>query len=166
MKIRSWVGGLALFGLFYAVLIIALSVWQWPTLAKPYLNMTFEDKLSAEAQGFVMSIFKSKAALEEPRPSYELLADNFSVADEVGAAAYHDVARMVNGHVIVFESGTSEPRMDEIATQYLEILREHQINETTSAIIRLFFTLFIPVLTVGLFAWAGNSLWSAIQKLN
>ena len=103
--------------------------------------------------------------VSEEAPSYKLVPEGYS-RQGTAPVEFLDTAIMINGHVIVFESGVSTPYMEEIATQYAEILVEHQIHETANAIVRLFITLFIPIVTLGLFGWAGSSLWRAIQKLD
>ena len=165
MWIRSWAGGLTLFGFFYAVIIVAMSVSDWPSLAVPNINVTFEAKLPDEARQFVHLIQKSKRIdVSDDAPSYRLVQNGYTPQES--PLALLDTAQMVNGHMIVFEAGVTIENMDAVATQYAEILLEHQIRETANAIVRLFITLFIPIVTLGLFAWAGNSLWRAIQNLD
>ena len=165
MKIRSWAGGLTLFAVFYAIIIVAMSVSQWPSMRLPSNNLTLKSKLPIDSQALIYRIEKSKVPGDKGDPTYEIKAQHYPLDDST-PVVYLDTVHMINGHILVFEPDLSSSKIDEVAIQYTEVLREHQIQETTNAIVRLIATLFIPIFTIGLFAWAGNKLWSAIQNLD
>ena len=68
--------------------------------------------------------------------------------------------------VLVINEGASLVQIEAVAEDYAAVLREYWIVETTNAIVRLFMTLFIPLATLGLFAFAGNKLWNAIAHMD
>jgi hypothetical protein len=165
MMIRSWAGGLALFAVFYTIMIVYMSVQLWPSMRNPSINIMLTKSLPAESQTLIYRIEKTRQRGAEGGPSYKILPQEYSVRNS-SPKIYLDTIHMINGHVLVFQAGSSTAQIEEVAEQYTAILLEHQIQETTNAIVRLIATLFIPIFTTGLFAWAGNKLWRAIEKMD
>ena len=165
MKIRSWAGGLMLFALFYAIIIVVMFVLQWPSMHEPNSNVTLKSSLPADSQTLIYRIEKSKDHGIKGDPPYKIKTGHYPLNDS-DPVVYLDTAHMINGHIIVFQPDSASSKIDEIAIQYAEVLREHQIQETATAIVRLIMTLFIPIFTISLFAWAGNKLWNAIQDMD
>ncbi|HIG43769.1 MAG: hypothetical protein ABGY96_28625 [bacterium] len=165
MIIRSWAGGLMLFALFYAIIIVVMFVSQWPSMHEPNHNVTLKSNLPAESQTLIYRIEKSKNHGVKGDALYKIETGHYPMND-TEPVVYLDAAHMINGHILVFQPDSGPTKVVEIAKQYADVLREHQIQETANAIVRLIMTLFIPIFTIGLFAWAGNKLWNAIQDLD
>ena len=166
MRLRSWAGGLTVFGLFYAIIIVALFVWQWPSIRDPNINLTPEKNLPEASQSFIYRILKSKSGDGSDDSPFLTLVPYVYPMQKTDPVVYLDTVRMANGHTIVFKADTPDQKIDEIARQYVEVLYNRHVQETTDTIGRLLLTLFVPIFTVAVFAWGGNKLWSAIQNLD
>jgi len=132
---------------------------------EPNHNITLTSNLPADSQTLIYRIEKTKNHGIKGDPPYKIKDRHFPL-DDTDPVVYLDAVQMINGHILVFKPDSSSLEVDEIARQYTDVLREYQIQETANAIVRLIMTLFIPVFTIGLFAWAGNKLWNAIQDMD
>ena len=93
---RSWLVGFVVFGIAYAIFVIAIFAVNWPTLQNPRLYTTLESKLSDSVAGSVVKVVR--------HADFPEIDSNFVIEEqayELEDGSLTSTIAIINGHLIV-----------------------------------------------------------------
>jgi len=150
---RSWLVGFVMFGLAYAVLVVGMTIYTWPTARDV---PTLEDELPRELEARVVEAL----AVSGPTPQSPYALDYIPVEGHD-----HPAIRFANGHTLMLEAGLPEREVEAVAQRYVELIDYHVTEARISQVERSLVVLLVPLLTFGLFAWLARWLWNRLARI-
>ncbi|MFL2529658.1 MAG: hypothetical protein ACJ0Q6_08270 [Candidatus Azotimanducaceae bacterium] len=154
-----WASGFVAFGIAYSLFVSVIFWHDWPTIENPHLYGNLKDKLSKESSSAVVKIIKGspprlKTTLYRVKhESYDLDSD---AATEITIA---------NGETIILNNGTNKNRANEVAQEYINLLRAHVHYKVAEHKFELVLTIFIPLILLTGFAWLSRTVWNVLSKI-
>ena len=154
-----WLTGFIVFGIAYALLVLAIFVKNWPSLEQPRLYGTLEQHLSTASQSAVIRIVKN--------PQLGTQGERY-IVKKSNALADGSFAREViapNGDTIVLDQNTSDEAANKIAEEYVDLLQMRVDGLGAELKVQMFIVILIPILLLILFAFFSRWIWNRIPKL-
>jgi hypothetical protein len=158
---RSWLIGFVVFGIAYAVFVIAIFAVNWPTLKNPRLYNTLESKLSDSVRASVVKVVRHSAFPE--------VDSNFVIEEQVYEledGSLTATIAIINGHLIVLRGNTTIEQARVIAQQYVGLIESRVERKSQEQLTQLLGVLFIPLGIFIFFTFPARWLWNQLLKLH
>jgi hypothetical protein len=158
---RSWLVGFIVFGIAYAIFVIAIFAVNWPTLQNPRLYSTLESKLSDSIRGSVVKVVRHSAFPE--------VDSNFTIEEqayELEDGSLTSTIAIINGHLIVLRMNTTLEEARVIAQQYVSLIESRVERKSREQLTQLLGVLFIPLGIFIFFTFPARWLWNQLLKLH
>ena len=158
---RSWLVGFIVFGIAYAVFVIAIFAVNWPTLENPRLYTTLESKLSDSVRASVVKVVRH-SAFPETDANFVIEEQAYELEDGYLTSAI----TIINGHLIVLRKNTTFEQASVIAQQYVGLIESRVERNSREQLTRLLGVLFIPLGVFIFFTFPARWLWNQLLKLH
>jgi len=158
---RSWLIGFVVFGIAYAVFVIAIFAVNWPTLKNPRLYNTLEIKLSDSVRASVVKVVRHS--------SFPEVDSNFVIEEqayELEDGSLTATITIINGHLIVLRKNTTIEQARVIAQQYVGLIKSRVERNSRGQLNQLLGVLFIPLGIFIFFTFPARWLWNQLLKLH
>jgi hypothetical protein len=158
---RSWLVGFVVFGIAYAIFVIAIFAVNWPTLQNPRLYTTLESKLSDSIRDSVVKVVRHSA--------FPKVDSNFIIEDqayELEDGSLTSTIAIINGHLIVLRMNTTVEEARVIAQQYVSLIESRVERKSREQLTQLLGVLFIPLGIFVFFTFPARWLWNQLLKLH
>lgn len=158
---RSWLIGFIVFGIAYAVFVIAIFAANWPTLENPGLYATLESKLSDSVRALVVKVVRH-SAFPETDSNFVIEEQEYELED----SSLTSVIKIINGHLIVLQKNTTIEQARVIAQQYVGLIESRVEKNSRKKLTDLLGVLFIPLGIFIFFTFPARWLWNQLLKLH
>ena len=161
LRMRNWLVGFVVFGIAYAVFVIAIFAVNWPTLENPRLYTTLESKLSDSVRDSVIKVVR--------RSAFPEIDSNFSVneqAYELEDGSLTSTIAIINGHLIILQMNTTAEQARVVAQQYVGLIESRVARKSREQLSQLLGVLFIPLGVFIFFTFPARWLWNQLLKLH
>ncbi len=158
---RSWLLGFIVFGIAYAVFVIAIFAANWPTLENPRLYATLESKLSDSVRTLVVKVVRH-SAFPETDSNFVIEEQAYELEDGYLTSAI----TIINGHLIVLRKNTTSEQASVIAQQYVGLIESRVERKSREQLNQLLGVLFIPLGIFIFFTFPARWLWNQLLKLH
>ena len=158
---RSWLVGFVVFGIAYAIFVIAIFAVNWPTLQNPRLYTTLESKLSDSVRGSVVRVVR--------HADFPEIDSNFVIEEqayELEDGSLTSTIAIINGHLIVLRMNTNFEEAKVIAQQYVSLIESRVERKSREQLGQLLGVLFIPLGIFIFFTFPARWLWNQLLKLH
>lgn len=157
---RSWLVGFIVFGVAYAVFVIAIFAVNWPTLEHPRLHTTLESKLPETVRDLVIKVVR-RSGLPGIDSNFEIREKSYELQD----GSFASTIVIINGHLLILEKNTTSEAATRVAERYVKLIETHIERRSRQQRNQMLGVLFVPLGIFALFAFPARWLWNRLLKV-